>query len=405
MKFELFVGWRYLRKRKKNYFLSAVTVIAVLGVAVSVMTVIVVLAVMNGFRKELEEKITGNIAPIVVEGYGGISDYKDIISRVEALEGITGAGAFVMRQGLLSHRSEVSAVTFMGIDPEAYDRIAGLSGKIISGDFNLRNTEAAHGVLVGAKLAEKTGLMAGSIIQCMGAGEAAGNKKSALFVKECAVRGIFETGMYEYDTSLVYMLLGPAQELFMTGGRADGIEVRVDDIYSSDEIARVIEDVLGAGFIAVSWMERHRNLFAALALEKKTMVVILALIVVVAAFNIMSTLVMLVMEKTKDIGILKAIGAGKDSIMKIFILEGILIGFSGVILGAGGGFLLCAFLDRYPLIHIPGEIYLIDKLPVSMSVYDFVFIAVLAFIVSVAAAIYPAAKASSLSPVEALRYE
>ena len=413
MRFEFFVGWRYLSKKKKNLFLSAVTLIAVLGVAVSVMTVVVVLAVMNGFGRELERKITANIAPVIVESYSEFTDYKAASSIAAGVEGVTGVSPYIMRQGLIRHFGDSGGVMVMGIDPEAYDRASGLSGNIASGvlDLGARVIEFGgqedkfYGILIGKTLAGRIGAGTGSIVHLVGAGAADEHGNLPTNALEYIVTGIFDTGMHEYDSSLVYICIESAGELFDAGGAVDGLEVRVRDIYRADEISKKIAEALGPSFAASSWMQRHRNLFSALALEKKTMFIVLSLIVLVAAFNIMSTLVMLVMEKTKDIGILKSIGAGRLSIMMIFMLAGIFIGLAGVLLGSGAGYLLCAALERYPIIKIPGDFYLLDTLPVSMNLADFLLIGLFAFLVSVAAAIYPAVRASLLSPVEALRYE
>ncbi len=413
MKFEFFVGWRYLSKRKRNFFLSAVTMIAVLGVAVSVMTVIVVLAVMNGFGRELEEKITGNIAPVTVESYAEISDYEELARKISRVEDVSGVSPYLMRQGLIRHRSRTEGAAVMGIDPRAHERTSDLSKNMKAGSFDLGEETVEFsgtrrevpGILIGKTLAARLGAGVGSKVYCIGAGEAEAGMSADASVFPFAVRGIFDTGMHEYDSSLVYIPLSSAQELFLAGDIVDGLQVRVEDIYRAQESARRISEALGGRMIVTSWIERHSNLFSALALEKKTMFTVMSLIVAVAAFNIMSTLVMMVMEKTKDIGVLKAIGAGRLSVMKIFVLEGLFIGAAGVLLGSAGGGALCWFLERYPLVQLPGDIYIVDTLPVSMSGTDMLMIGSVAFFVSVAAAIYPAVRASRLNPVEALKYE
>ncbi len=413
MKFEWFISWRYLKRRRANFFVSAVTMIAVLGVAVGVMTVVVVLAVMTGFDKELEEKITKNLPPVIVRREGKIRDYEEVIGKLEKMEHVRRAVPFLQGEGLLKYRDRLCGVSVMGVDSDRQDVIADISRTLQHGrvDFSERvrlegrKKVPVHGILLGRELAMRLGAMTGVSVQCISASL---SKKSGSLVPslvEYEVAGIFASGMYEVDNVLAYVSLKSAQELFKTGDLAGGIELKLDDIYGADEISRKVERALGPPFFATSWMERHRNLFSALRLEKTAMFVILALIILVAAFNISSTLIMVVIEKTKDVGILKSIGVANTGIMGIFVFEGMLIGLLGILLGLGGGFALCGLLKKYPIIRLPSDIYPIDRLPVQMSAPDLISISVVAFVMSLLAALYPAWKAGRVQPVEALRYE
>ncbi len=385
-----------------------VTLIAILGVAVGVMTVLVVLAVMNGFDKELEEKITGNLSPLIVEKYGGIENYNELIPQIEKIERVESATPFIQGQALLQYGEQISGTSIIGVDVSRYT-IKGIKyGRNDLGEkvrIERGKRVEVNGIVLGRELARRVGVTVGARVKCISGAFSKNSGGLSPSLVEYEVRGIFVSGMYEIDNSLGYISLSSAQELFKTGNSVNGIEVKPDNIYIAGELARKIERVLGPSFIATSWMERHRNLFSALRLEKTTMFVILTMIVLVAAFNITSILIMVVMGKTKDIGILKSIGVSSYGIMGIFILEGILIGLSGILLGAGGGFLLCSLLQKYPIIQLPQEIYFLNRLPVEMSAGDFVSISAFAFLMSLLATLYPAWRAAHLHPVEALRYE
>lgn len=407
MKFEWFVALRYL-KRRGNFFLSIVTLIAILGVAVGVMTVTVVLAVMNGFDKELEEKITRNLSPLIVERYGGLKNYNEIIAQLEKMERVKSATPFVQGQGLLRYGERIYGLSIIGVDTSTYT-IEGIKfGMNDLGEkvrFENGKRVEVSGIILGTELAHRLEVTVGARVKCISGALSKNSGTLSPSLVEYEVRGIFASGMYEIDNSLGYISLSSAQELFRTGDSVSGIEVRPDDIYVAGELARKIETVLGPSFVATSWMERHKNLFSALRLEKTTMFVILTMIILVAAFNITGILIMVVMEKTKDIGILKSIGASNCGIMGIFVLEGILIGLSGVLVGAGAGFALCSLLEKYPVIQLPQEIYFLNRLPVEMNAGDFVSIGAFAFLVSLIATLYPAWRAAHLHPAEALRYE
>jgi len=407
LKFEWFVSQRYLRRRG-NFFISIVTFISVLGVAVGVMTVIVVLAVMNGFERELEEKITGNLSPLIVEKYGGIGNYDEVSMRLEKMEHVSSAVPVIQGQGLLKCGDRVAGAYVTGVDVNRHI-IKGIEYGCVDlrSRVRIENRKKVEvtGIVLGRELANRLGVTVGARIQCVSGAfsEKHGNLIPSLV--ECEVAGVFVSGMYEIDSSLGYISLSSAQELFKTGDSVTGIEVALDDIYAAGELSEKVEKVLGLPFAATSWMERHSNLFSALRLEKTVMFIILTMIVIVAAFNITSILIMVVMQKTRDIGILKSIGATNSGIMSIFVFEGVFIGLSGVLFGTGAGIALCSLLQKYSFVRLPREIYFVDRLPVEISSGDLVSITATALLMSLIATLYPAWRAAHLNPVEALRYE
>lgn len=413
MKLEWFVGWRYL-KRRKNFFLSAVSYMAIFGVAIGVMAVIVVLAVMTGFDNELEKKITKNLPPLVVFKNGGMCDYESVIVKLRENAHIISASPFLQGEGLLKYGERVCGVSVMGIEAGDKEIGAGISKNLKYGTFDLgekvrlenKKKKYVRGIVLGKELAFKLGVVPSVRIQCISAAVSKKSGKLSPFLIECVVTGIFESGMYDVDSAMAYVSLETAQKLFdKKPNTAGGIELKLDDIYSADKVAGDIKEILGPSFSAVSWTKRHKNLFSALRLEKMAMFVILMLIILVAAFNITATLIMVVVDKTRDVGILKSIGVSNRQIMRIFVIDGMLIGLFGVGLGMLLGIGLCTFLNKCPIINLPPDIYLLDRLPVHISAVDIGSICAAAFIISFLSTLYPAWRASRINPVEALRYE
>ena len=404
MGYELFIGLRYLKAKRRNRFISIITLISVAGVLIGVMALIIVLAVMNGFESELRSKILGASAHarILSETGQEITDYEKIISQLENMEHILGAAPYIFGQGMLVSGEESQGIVIKGIIPGEENKVSKLSENIAHGAFPFPE---ANSILVGVELVHRLGLSLEeevTLIPPLLVDTPFGKiPKFAVF----KISGIFESGMYEYDTSWVYIPLAAAQKLFDLGKGVSGVEIKLDNIYSATRVAERIGEKLAYPLGVRTWMQMNRNLFAALRLEKVTMFIILVLIILVAAFNIASTLIMVVVEKTKDIGILKSIGATRGSIRTIFTLEGLIIGALGTILGCLGGFLACRILAKYQFIKLPSDIYYINTLPVQMRVSDFLYISLFALVISFLAAIYPAHQASRLKPVEALRYE
>ena len=393
MRYELFLSLRYLFSRRKYSFLSVTTLISVAGVAIGVMALIVVIAVMSGFDFDLKEKITGTNAHLYIESLEGMRDPEAVMEKLRSVAEVTGSAPFLHGQGMVVSEGVVHGVLVRGIDPQSEGSVTRLPRYIVEGSFDLEK----GGVLIGSELAQKLDSSVGEKIRIISSSRTKG--------EELEVRGIFRSGMYDYDLNLIFVSLGEAQQLFHMEGLVGGVNARVHDMYEAEKAKGKIRSLLGPSYRVMTWIDMNQNLFGALALEKATMFVILSLIVCVACFNIAGSLIMTVMEKTKDIGILKAIGASDRSIRFIFSLQGFLIGLSGTLIGAAGGFGLCAILKRYPFIRLPQDIYYIDRLPVEIQWRDSFFIALAAMTISWFATLYPAWRASRLDPVEALRYE
>ncbi|SMP40847.1 lipoprotein-releasing system permease protein [Desulfonatronum zhilinae] len=409
MRFERFIALRYLLTRGNHAFISVISWVSVLGVALGVAALIVVLGVMNGFSNELRDKILGVNAHIVVTSLEGvIRDYDHLTERAESVPGVVGAMPFVFSEVMLSTSMGVKGVVLRGIDPAAARGVITLSRDLIMGDVqDLVDDPAGRGIFVGSELAGRLGLRVGSEVNLL---SPAGQRSAAGFapsVETFVVRGVFRTGMFEYDSSLAYVTIPAAQSVLgFRGDLVTGLEVRLRDVDAAPRVAQQLEISLGGFPLQVrTWMQMNQNLFAALKLEKAAMFVILVMIVLVGSFSIITTLVMLVMEKTRDIAIMASMGAGPKRIARIFILLGTIIGAVGTSLGFAIGLLLCYLLQRYQFIQLPMDVYYLDHLPVQLQWTDMTIIAVAAMGMCFLATLYPARQASRLQPAEALRYE
>ena len=410
MSFEYFIGGRYLRAKHKETFISLITILSVAGVTVGVMALIVVIAVMAGFESDLKQRILGVESHIVLMRHdGSFSGYKKISKQISELQGVEAATPFIYSQIMLRSSAGVSGAVLRGIDPES----AGNVIKILKNSV-LQNLKQIHrqgnsktfvpGIILGKELARNLGVLKGDAVYLISSRGMISPIGYLPAMKRFEVVGLFESGMYEYDGSLAYIDLEDAQKILNMKGSVTGIEVRVDDIYNARNIAKKIVSELGFPYWARDWMRMNHNLFSALKLEKTVMFIILALIVLVAAFNIASTLIMMVMGKTKDIAILKAMGAMDGSIRKIFIYKGMIIGAVGTLLGVCLGFIICKLLEKYKFIQLPGDVYYISTLPVRLEALDVFMIASAAMVICFLATLYPASQASKLNPIEAIRY-
>ncbi|MGD8371212.1 MAG: lipoprotein-releasing ABC transporter permease subunit, partial [Syntrophobacterales bacterium] len=391
MSYELFIGLRYLKAKRKQTFVSLITLISIAGVMVGVTALIVVLAVMNGFKEDLREKILGVTSHVVISRFdGNIPNYQQVNLQVEQVKGVTAATPFIYTQVMISSRQSISGAVLRGIDPETAVKVINLARNLRTGSLEelgvvdrSGDTTTTPGIILGNELARNLGVVRGepvTVISPLGRLTPLGRvPRSQTF----RVSGIFDSGMYEYDSTLAYVSLGAAQRFLGIGDRVTGIEVRVDDIYRADRVARDISKTLaGYPYWSRDWMRMNKNLFSALKLEKIVMFIILTLIILVAAFNIIGTLIMVVIEKTRDIAILKSMGATRRSIMKIFMIEGMVIGLVGTMLGLLGGYTLCELLATYQFIELPQDVYYISTLPVKMDPLDVTIIALAAIAIS-----------------------
>ena len=410
MSFETFICFRYLKAKRKQGFISLITFISVAGVAVGVMALIVVLAVMAGFTSELRTKILGVNSHIVVQKLGGIiEDYPALVDAIQHTEGVKSVTPYIYSQTMITTGNNGTGIVLRGIDPASASSVLSLSSQLIQGNISsLSRSEKEPGIppgiIIGKHLARQLRVGMGDRVRLLSPSGPLTPMGVIPKIKTCEVTGIFDTGMYEYDSSLAYISLKTAQQFLGMGDAVHGIEVNVNDIYLAANIATKIEEMLGPGFVAKDWMRMNQNLFSALKLEKTAMFIILTLIVLVAAFNIISTLTMVVMEKTKDIAVLKSMGAKSGSILRIFVYEGLIIGCTGTAIGVAGGLGLCKILSRYQFIKLPSDVYPMSTLPVQVLPLDVTAVAFAAVLITFLATIYPSWQASRVEPAEALRY-
>ncbi|MBI4768100.1 MAG: lipoprotein-releasing ABC transporter permease subunit [Deltaproteobacteria bacterium] len=415
MSFELFVSYRYLKAKRKQTFISLITFISMGGVGLGVTALIVVLAVMSGFENDLKNKILGlNSHALVLSWDNTIENYSQVSRRVESVPGVTAATPFILTQVMVSTKGQVTGAVLRGVDIQSAPKVISLDRILKKGNWQALETppqaegergQEYPGIVLGQELARSLGLSLNdtlSIISPLGEMTPLGRVPK---MRPFRLVGIFESGMFEYDSTIAFISLSQAQSFMGLGNKVTGLEVKTGDIYKADGIARAIQAKLGFPFWTKDWMRMNKNLFSALKLEKLVMFIILALIILVAAFNIVASLIMVVMEKTKDIAILKSMGATAGSIMKIFILEGIIIGTVGTALGLVGGLALCQILEKYQFIKLPSDVYYISSLPVLMKGGDILLIVASALGISLVATLYPAWQASRLDPAEAIRYE
>jgi lipoprotein-releasing system permease protein len=410
MSFEYFIGRRYLRAKRKQAFISLITILSTAGIAVGVMALIVVIAVMSGFESDLKSRILGGQSHIVLMRHGGpFSEYRKILEDVEMVKGVKSATPVIYTQVMIRAGSKVSGAVLRGIDPESAGRVIKTLDKVSLHHPKSRMSENTvnnvPGIVLGKELANNLGVNKGDTIYLISSRGMISPIGHLPAMKRFKLTGFFESGMYDYDGSFAYINIHEAQRILRMGDSVSAVEIRVENIYQARVIAQKIVSNLGFPFWARDWMQMNQNLFTALKLEKTVMFIILSLIVLVAAFNIASTLIMMVMEKTRDIAILKAMGATDNSIKKIFVFKGMVIGTIGTILGVLLGFVLCTILKHYKIAELTGDIYYFTtKLPVRLELFDVLMIVSAAMVICFFATIYPARQASRLDPVEAIRY-
>ncbi len=413
MSFETFVGRRYLRAKQKQAFISLITILSVVGVALGVMALIVVIAVMTGFEADLKTRILGGQPQVMIMRHGGagsFTKYREILQEVEKTPGVEAATPFIYAQIMLKSKNGASTAVLRGIDPESSGRVM----KTLQ-DLNLPSSAVAKssqssvpdfpGIVLGFELAKNLAVVEGDPIYLISPRGMISPIGHVPTMRQYRVTGFFESGMYEYDQTFAYINIRDAQKIMRLGDSVTGLDIRVTHLYEAGNIAQKITGKLGFPYWARDWMQMNRNLFKALKLERRVMFIILTLIILVAAFNIASSLIMMVMGKTRDIAILKAMGATERSVKKIFVLNGMVIGALGTLIGLGLGLVICTVLKHYNIHELAGDIYYFTtRLPVKLEFYDVASIIAAALLICFLATLYPARQAAKLNPVEAIRY-
>jgi lipoprotein-releasing system permease protein len=412
---ELAIAWRYLRSRRGSRLLSLISVIAIGGVLVGVSALIVIMGVMNGLQRDLREKILVGSPDVRVLPYGSdmrMPNWAEVLTRVQRVPGVVEAAPFVQTQGLVRNLGGYMVGTqVVGIVPtgRAGDRVTAIRQHAILGDFTfVRDSVALPGAVLGKLLASKLNAFPGDTVVLLGAAGLDMNAATGAIVPRAdsvVVSGVFETGMYEYDDAYLYLSLESAQRFAGYGTDVTGLEVRAKGRWQAPIVADSLRSQLESSVRTMDWQEQNRSLFQALKLEKLGMGVILLLIVVVAAFNIVSTLTMVVADKTREIGILRAMGMPAASIRRIFLYQGTVVGAVGTLGGLVLGLFVALLLEKYRLIALDPSVYFIDHLPVAIQPLDVIMIVLASVAIAAVATLYPAKQAASLYPVEAIRHE
>jgi lipoprotein-releasing system permease protein len=428
--YELFIGLRYLRAKRRQRTISLNTFVSVTGITLGVAALIGTLGIMTGFKEDLQSKILGTTAHIIINDRSkdSMADYEAVTAKVEQVPHILAATPFIYKQVLLTSQSAVQGIVLRGIDPQREVKVTELGKNILSGQIEHLLTpekaakpaerakdvkteegepapapKTAPGIILGKELAMRLGAFVGDTINVVSPVGQISAVAIVPKIRTFTVVAIFGSGMYEYDSSLAYIAMGEAQKFFNMADTVTGIEVKVDDIFQANGIARDIEHALGFPYWARDWMALNRNLFSALKLEKTMMFLLLVLITIVASFNIVSTLTMIVNEKQREIAILKAMGATKKAIMRIFMLNGLVIGGAGTFIGIPLGYTFLWLIQNYWTFD--PSIYYISKIPVHVQALDVILVSASALLISFAATIYPSLQASKMDPAAALRYE
>ena len=421
--YEIFVGLRYLRAKRRNRTISLNTVVSIAGITLGVAALIGTVGIMTGFKEDIQAKILGTTAHIIVQDRikDSMSDYDPVTKQVVTVPGVVAATPFVLKQVLLTTQTGVQGIVIRGIDPQREGTVTELAKNLSTGQLAdlsrpvkvkqspiddptspAVETEKP-GIILGKELALRLGVFVGdtvNVVSPVGPISAIGMVPK---IRTFALVALFQSGMYEYDSSLAYIDLAEAQKFFSMGQTVTGIEIKVTDVFRAAETARSVEQSLGFAYGARDWMQMNRNLFSALKLEKTMMFLLLVLITIVASFNIVSTLTMIVTEKQKEIAILKAMGATRKSIRRIFMLNGLIIGLSGTAIGIPLGYAFLWLIQTFWTFD--PTVYYISRIPVHVQAMDVFLVAGSAIVISFAATVYPSLQAAKLEPVAALRYE
>ncbi len=409
MSLEFDIAKRYMRSRHRYGIVSVITFISIGGVIIGVAALAVVLSIMNGFESEVRSRIIGTGSDILVNHitHGPIENWQALADTVMKVERVVAVSPIIFSKCAIASKTESDGVVVRGIIPEYEKKVSRISDYLLTNDLTFETGDSsAVGVWLGVNLADRFGVGLNDKIKLFSLKEAV-SSLTGLIPKAmaCRIAGVFETGMYEYDGNLVYIPLEAAQSLFNLDSAITNLAVKTTDFYKADKISIEIDRAVGYRYYSTDWKMMNKNLFSWLTLEKWASFLTLSLIIAVAAFNIVSSLIMVVLEKKKDIGVLMSLGMSAPAIRRIFIYQGITIGGLGAVTGCILGFTLCYLQLEFSIISLPEEYYFISALPIQMQFFDFVSVALAAFVLSFLATIYPATRAAGLNPVEAIRYE
>jgi lipoprotein-releasing system permease protein len=407
--FELYVALRYLLARRRQAFISLISVISTIGVAVGVMALLIALALMTGLQQELRDRIVGSTAHVYVWklGEAGLVEYDSEIDRLREVPRVTGVAPVILGQALATSGTGEAFITIKGIDSALEADVTEVGAAIRSGSLDALEPQAAgapEGLVIGDGLAAELGAFVGDEVTLMTPQGRLSPMGVMPRTRRFRVVGIFDMGLHEFDTAYAYVRLDVAARLLDRSG-ADFLELKVDDVYAAPDVASWIMREMGTNYLTQDWSDLNRSLFSALWLEKMAISITVGLIVAVAALNIVASLVLLVMDKSRDIAILKTMGTSARSIMVIFMLQGLIIGLVGTAIGAIGGVAATQILDRYQLVQLPSDVYQVTYVPFTLEPLDLALVLASAVVVCFVATIYPSRQASSLDPAQALRYQ
>ena len=406
--FELYIATRYLLARRRQAFVSLISLVSILGVAVGVTALVVAQALMTGMQQELRDKIIGSEAHVYVTKITGFDDFPAEVARLTAVPGVVGAAPSILGKALADAGGVQAFISIKGIDPELETQVTEVAGSVLHGSLEALDEvhdRALGGVLIGEDLAVSLGAFVGDTVKVLTPQSTTLSPMGMVpLTRRLEVVGIFNLGLYQYDSAYGFVSLDVAGRLFKKD-RVDMMELRVEHLEDAPAVARAVTDTLGPEYMAEDWAQLNRRLFSALRLEKTAIGITIGLIMMVAALNIVATLILLVMEKSRDIAILKTMGASAGSIRAIFVLQGGIIGAVGTTVGAVCGFVISYVADRYQLIRVPIDVYDIAWIPFTIQPGDFLLVIGAALLICLLATLYPSRQASRLDPAEALRYQ
>jgi lipoprotein-releasing system permease protein len=407
MSFELFVALRYLFARRKQAFISLISLISMIGVGVGVMALVIALALMTGLQGELRDKILSSQAHIYVWKNGGITDYLPEVQKLRQVPGVTGAAPTIFGKALVTAGESQAFISVKAIDPALEPSVTAIKDAMRQGSLDALSHEPEDqppAILIGEDLANQLGVRLGDLVTLITPQGTLSPMGVLPRTRRARVAGIYNLGLYEFDSSYGFVSL-PFGERLTGRNMVELIQLRVNDIYDAPRIADDVSKRLGSTYVAQDWSDLNQSLFSALGLEKMAISITIGLIVIVAALNIVASLILLVMEKSRDIAILKTMGTAPRRVMTIFMLQGLIIGITGTVIGGLGGLTLCRILDKYRLIKIPADVYQVAYVPFVVLPRDFAIVIVSAIVICFVATLYPSRQASRLDPVQALRFE